>query len=71
MSLFNELLHSFKEACDKKDDEIKGLKNEIDFLKRERTVIIKRFEEGQYELLYNYFNIGTYDRIRKVSANDE
>lgn len=58
MSMFNDLLHSFKEVCDRKDEEIKMLKNEIDFLRRERSIIIKRFEEGEYKLLADYFNIG-------------
>lgn len=63
MSMFNELLHSFKEICDEKDEEIQRLKAEIDFRTRERAIIIKRFEEGEYELLANYFNIETNGRV--------
>ena len=70
MSMFNDLLHSFKETCDEKDEEIKMLKNEIDFLRRERAVIIRRFEEGEYELLANYFNIGTNGRVQTVSTDN-
>ena len=57
MSMFNDLLHSFKEVCDEKDEEIKRLKAELDFRTRERVTIIKRFEEGNYDLLKEYFGI--------------
>lgn len=57
MSLFNELLHTIKQVCDAKEREIEDLKNEIAFLKRERAVIIKRYEEGNFEALDSYFGI--------------
>ena len=57
MSMFNDLLHSFKEVCDEKDEEIKRLKAELDFRTRERVTIIQRFEEGNYDLLKEYFGI--------------
>lgn len=57
MSLFNELLHTIKKVCDAKEREIEDLKNEIAFLKRERAIIIKRYEEGNFETLDSYFGI--------------
>lgn len=55
MSTFNELLHALKEICDEKDKSIDFLKSHIGGLNKERELIRKRFLEGDYETLRNYF----------------
>lgn len=57
MSTFNELLHILKEVCDEKDERIKFLEGRIEGLNIQYESIRKRFLDGDYETLRNYFMI--------------
>ena len=55
MSTFNDLLHSLKEFCDEKDEEIKRLNNRIGGLENQYKSIRSAFLKGHYEQLKWYF----------------
>lgn len=55
MSTFNELLHIIKEVCDEKDKRIEFLEGRIEGLIKQYDVIKKKFLDGDYETLKNYF----------------
>ena len=55
MSTFRELLEVIKEFCDEKDKRIEFLEGRIEGLTKEYSLIRKRFLEGDYETLKNYF----------------
>jgi chaperonin cofactor prefoldin len=55
MSTFNELLHTLKEVCDEKDKRIEFLEGRIEGLNKQYSLIRKRFLDGDYETLRNYF----------------
>ena len=57
MSTFNELLHTLKEICDEKDKRIEFLEGRIEGLNRQYELIRKRFLDGDYEVLKNYFTL--------------
>ena len=57
MSTFNELLHTLKEVCDEKDKRIKFLEGRIEGLNKQYELIRKRFLNGEYEVLKNYFTV--------------
>ena len=57
MSTFNELLHALKEVCDEKDKRIEFLEGRIEGLNKQYSLIRKRFLDGDYETLKNYFTI--------------
>lgn len=55
MSTFNDILHTIKDFCDEKDKRIKFLEGRIEGLNKQYELIRKRFLEGDYETLKNYF----------------
>lgn len=55
MSTFNELLHALKEVCDEKDKRIEFLEGRIEGLNIQYESIRKKFLNGDYETLRNYF----------------
>lgn len=57
MSTFNELLHTLKEVCDEKDKRIEFLEGRVEGLNVQYELIRKRFLNGEYETLKNYFTI--------------
>jgi len=57
MSTFNELLHTLKEVCDEKDKRIEFLEGMIEGLNKQYCLIRKKFLEGDYETLRNYFTL--------------
>ena len=57
MSTFNELLHTLKEICDEKDKKIEFLEGRIEGLNKQYSLIRKKFLDGDYKTLKNYFMI--------------
>ena len=57
MSTFNELLHTLKEVCDEKDKRIEFLEGRVEGLNKQYELIRRKFLDGDYETLKNYFMI--------------
>lgn len=57
MGAFNELIHVIKDYCDEKDFQISLLQSQIEGLQEERKLLKKKFLEGDYETLKNYYSI--------------
>lgn len=55
--LLRRLVETIKEYEQEKNDEIRDLECQIKFLQKERSLIIQRLEEGNVELVKEYFNI--------------
>jgi hypothetical protein len=57
MGTFNEFTHIIKDYFDEQDTRISLLQSQIKGLQEERKLLKKKFLEGDYKTLKNYYSV--------------